>query len=312
MPSKTLPPGWFNPDTTNVAWGTDIDRTETVTQSGLYGIHFLNTTPSVDPELRSNLIQVESAVGLAYGALWQTSANGATNWVEVEINGYGSNRTSLLGTSKRRQVLAATGTWEWVGETLDLSGGGGLDVRYIQLVLRKNNIAYHAYVDRVQAEMWITNWQRYRTANQSISASTWTTIDFDANDRNASHGGGNPVPLTRCTEAAGVITIGPTGQYNLSAVVEFTTFTNASKVDIRFKIIGTGGATTLYRYGNISHVPAGESARVVASHVNEHLTSLDTVEVQVWHDDPVPGGVNVVPGADSRNTNFRGVRVGVL
>lgn len=167
-------------------WGTDIDRTETVSETGGYAIEFLATTPASNPAIEGPWFPFYNSEAFITTFEFITSVKASRNLVgdnvNVYVDTYDRNRAFVGTLNIKTGAVKQTTYFEWHSLATSL----GPTIRWGKFRVEKANVAFTAYVDRVEVRpapgYWLGD---LNPASQAItSAAGWTTVNVSAFDYN--------------------------------------------------------------------------------------------------------------------------------
>lgn len=154
------------------AWGTDMDRNESVFLSGNASLEFKNTTPAADPKIKFAPIPVHK--GTADSAVYDCSvvvraSSVASGTYTLTIQAETYNAAGTLQATKdihATGILTLANTWETKSAAVTISSSSH---NYVVITVLKNNVAFTAYVDSVDV-------RRRPPCFEAVASSTPTTI----------------------------------------------------------------------------------------------------------------------------------------
>lgn len=297
MTWPTPPSGW---SVVTGSWTTDADRDESLSESGAYTLHLLDT--SVATKLRSDFTPVEQSLQYFVNIRVRSDDITAGYTISVKAEQYATDKVTLVATASLYSgVPAAADTWEWVGSRFKPLNS---TVRWIRITVEKTTNTHNVYVDNISLEPQQPSWGKYLNSNQSIGSGSWTTVTFDTDIDALSED-------VKIGYSSGVVTAKINGAYSIGSTCTFSTLSDGDLVGIRIKHVQISGGTAFYTYGT-RMMAAGST--IMAVHVNAPnviLLAGGTVEIQVYHDHG--SAVNAL-GLVTTNKNcwFTGIRSGRL
>ena len=119
--------------------------------------------------------------------------------------------------------------------------------------------------------------QMRRTTSQSLTASTWTAISFDAEDFDAAGGHSTSTNTSRYTAQA-------SGKYRLTAAITFNYTTGTPTLAGIFRKNGSGtgiGGAITGSYTTLNCASSGQNTLILAT-TYVALAATDWVDVAVW------------------------------
>lgn len=153
---RLTPTGWRVTEE-DCDWDTDITVSTSTVLSGVQSLHFRNTTPTADPEMGSDLFQVDTDEYYQVSVSVQADSITAGNTFAFKFVTYEDDRvTEVSQDTVFNTILDAANTWELKTSVIkaDNAGGGGTDPKWARILLGKNNTAFNVYVDSVSVQVW--------------------------------------------------------------------------------------------------------------------------------------------------------------
>ena len=303
MTDTRVPAGWTM---TTGTWGTDANRENSVVATGKFALRLDDTATATIMD--GPYIAMSPDIPLSVGAYVRTDDvtaghNVGTNFTDYDGNYVQGNQWQW------DDELSAADTWQWTGANHVPAS----DAVWARFQVFKTTNAHNIYYDQMFVERHPPGWFRYHSgAAQSVSSSTWTTLDFDAR---ADDPIGQSIPEVQCSWDSGndQIVIGPPGVYTIHSIIEFPTISDGTIVDIRLKTVSANAlfGQTRYRYGQRLAAAGSQTVRIGVTTVADWYDSGDTIEVQVWHNEGSP--ISIPAGDDTDDTmSFQGTRFGKL
>lgn len=238
MTSTNPPDAYFIRDTVNHAWGTDVDRVETGTELGGFGVAFSGAQGiGQPPELETDFIPIEDGIDLYIEARAKADSVAAGRLVSLAYELFDINQVSLgAAVFLHNAILTAINTYETIG-------GGAPSVanqRFIKIYFGKSIISFTATFDAVACKRAITGVSLQRIAGtQVIAASTQTIVIFDTDV-----GALGQINSSRMSSnlGTGVITVIRPGFYSISAGITVTANPNIASTTVQARLSSGAGA----------------------------------------------------------------------
>lgn len=283
MASLHPPDNW---SITEGVWGTDADREETTVFAGGFSIKLINTTPTNDTKIESDLIPVDrlllSSPVFNMGSWIQADRNNAGDDITIQLRAYDNDKVFISSVTIFLGPVTSINTWEFKGNRVIISPLA----RWINVTVSKANVAFNAYIDSVEANEGVPFRAMGRNSSLSIPDAVETDVVFNIGrlQTNAS---------MFVDTATGEFTIAKQGTYLMHGSVNFLAGHAQMRAYLQIHVNGTAVAR-----GPVAHAGNTDKFGVTASYVR-NLDNGDIVKFRIFHTGS--GGAKTIEGDERRS-----------